>query len=405
MKRMESKNKQIKAMNLTGHRTVLTALLLGLLAWSTASGQSELKVDFTLGGGGEYNIFKSPDVLYSNDAGSYWNADSLIITDAMIDAEYDVDFVREKQGKYLFSTGSDLWYRHYLNNSELSQNNLDVYADYRRILGKSVHLGGYYNFRWSNRVGTSVTGDLLMRSFKYLGNEAMLYLDLLPGDHVRMRLFSNYEYKMYYDENTLDPLDHGNLELNYTLTSLIGKDHELGLELSALDRQYSEYHALNAEGRYDRANPLRHFRYYKAELSYDWRPVRGFRINPDLQVKRRVDLFEGYYSYLSYGSGLRIRYMWDRFYISIYGDYSRMEYDIRPAFTSQEPDPMLVYGYFDYRLTFKYEFTDRWEVALDLDSDNRGSNSDLEYFKTRRGYKNYQALLSLRYTLPDMEWK
>jgi len=243
-----------------------------------------------------------------------------------------------------------------------------------------------------------------MRSFKYLGNEAMLYLDYLPGENTRMRIFSDYEYKFYYDEMTLDPLDHGNLELNYTLTNSFGRSHELGLELSALDRRYSKYHALDADGRYDRANPLRHFRYYAAELSYNWRPMRGFRVNPEIKAKRRIDMFEDYYSYISYGGGLRVRYMWSDFYISLYGDYNRMAYDIRPAFTSQVDDPMLVYGYFDYSLTFKYELSDQWELALDLESDNRNSNSDLDYFKTRRGYRNYQALLSVRYSLPVMEW-
>ena len=383
---------------------LLGAFVSGLLGGGSAFAQSELKTDFTLGAGGEYNIFKSPDALYSNDMGDYWDRDSLIISDLMIDAEYDIDFMREKDGKSLFSMGSNLWYRHYLNYSELSQNYLNLYIDYRRILTENIHLGGYYNFRWSNRVGTSVTGDLLMRSFKYLGNEGRVYLDVLPGENTRMRLFSNYEYKIYYDESTLDPLDHGNLELNYTLSNSFGRRHELGLELSALDRRYSEYHALNAEGMYDRSHPLRHFRYYKADLNYNWKPVRGLRINPEISVKRRIDMFEDYYSYLSYGGGLRIRYMWSRFYLSLYGDYSRMAYDIRPAFTSQTQDPMLVYGYFDYKMTIRYELSDQWDISLELDSDNRSSNTDLDYFKTRRGYHNYQALLSVRYALPDMKW-
>ncbi len=395
----------MKTMKTNRHGYVFAALIIWLACWNQAAGQSELKGDFLLGSGGEYNIFKSPEKLFSNQAGEYWDRDSLIVSDLLIDVEYDIDFAREKKERYVFRTGSDLWYRHYLHHNELSQTRLNLYADYLRALTEKVHLGGSYNFRWSDRVGTSVTGDLLMRSFKYLGNEGMLYLDILPSGNVQMRLFSNYQYKVYYDESTLDPLDHGNLELNYSLNLSLGRKHNLGLELSGIDRHYTSYHALNVDGLYSRDHPLRNFRYYKAELSYDWNPVRGFRISPEIDARRRIDMFEGYYSYLSYGGGLRVRYMWDNFYVSVYGDYSRMSYDIRPAFTSQPEDPMLVYGYFDYRFRIRYDISKYWEIGLEFNSDNRESNSDLDYFKTRRGYHNYEAILGIRYNLPVMTWK
>ena len=276
--------------------------------------------------------------------------------------------------------------------------------DYTRILSQNLHLGGLYKFRWSDRVGTSVTGDLLMRSFKYLGNEGMIYLDFIPSRKINMRIFTDYQYKIYYSENTLDPLDHGNLELNYSLDYTPKREHQASLELSLLDRQYSQYHALDASGMYDRAHPMRHFRYYKAVLDYNWKPIRGFRLNPELNIKRRVDMFEDYYSYLSYGGGLRVRYMWSKYYVSLYGDYKVLKYDVRRAFTTLPDDPLLVYGYFDYSLTFKYDLSDQWELSLSAKSDNRSSNSDLDYLKTRRGYRNYEALIGITYSLPVMEW-
>jgi len=376
---------------------ILLIMLLGILPMQ---GQSELTTDFELAWGGEYNIFKSPEPLRSSVNGEYWGEDSLIISDLMVDVGYDIGFTRLKEGKYNLDLGSDLWYRHYLNHGELSQTGLNVVGDYTRFLSRQIHLGGLYKFRWSDRVGTSVTGDLLMRSFKYLGNEGMIYLDYLPSDKIGMRLFTDYQYKIYYDENTLDPLDHGNLEVNYSLHFEPVREHEANLEFSILDRRYSEYHALDSTGHYDRTYPLRQFRYYALVFDYNWKPVRGFRINPEISLKRRVDLFEDYYSYLSYGGGLRIRYMWSRYYISLFGDYKLMAYDVRSAFTSAAVDPLLVYGYFDYSLTFKYELTDRWELSLDAGSDNRSSNSDLDYFKTRRGYHNYEALLGITYSLP-----
>lgn len=375
-------------------------ILIWLLGIVPIQAQSELKTSFDLAWGGEYNIFKSPESLRSGLNGDYWEVDSLIISDMMFDAGYDVGFTRQVKDKYLLNLESDLWYRHYLNNNELSQTRLDVGADYTRLLSRKVHLGGLYNFRWSDRVGTSVTGDLLMRSFKYLGNEGMIYLDYLPTEKTYMRFFADYNYKIYYDERTLDPLDHGNLEFNYSLNFEPAREHEVQLELSVLDRRYSQYHALDSAGHYDRTHPFRHFRYYEIAFDYNWRPIRGFRINPELGVKRRVDLFQDYYSYLSYGGGLRIRYMWNRYYISLYGDYKLMKYDVRNAFTTSPDDPTLVYGYFDYSILFKYELSDRWELSLSASSDNRSSNSDLDYVRTRRAYKNYEALVGVSYSLP-----
>ena len=369
------------------------------------SAQSELKMGFDLGGGGEYNIFKSPESLYSNMTGEYWGEDSLIISDIMLDMGFDLGYLKEKEGKYALNLGGDLWYRYYINNVDVDQTGINLEVDYTRILSRKVHLGAFYNFRWSDRVGTSVTGDLLMRSFKYLGNTGMIYLDILPSRVVNMRFFSKYQYKTYYDESTLDPLDHGNLEFNYSLNINPVREHEVNLELSLLDRQYSQYHALDVGGKYNRAHPLRHFRYYQATMDYNWKPVRGFRVNPEISVKRRVDLFEDYYSYFSYGGGMRLRYMWSKFYISLYGDYSRLKYDIREAFISIPDDPQLVYGYFDYKLSFKYKIADQWQLFLSAESDNRDSNSDLDYFKTRRGYKNYEILIGISYSLPVIRSK
>lgn len=383
--------------------TGIACLLLARLAPALA--QSELKTEFNLTGGGEYNIFKSPDVLYNNETDEYWDRDSLLISDMLADVGYDIDFLKEKDNKYAFSLGSDLWYRYYLNYDELSQTRLNAYTDYTRLLGKKIHLGLFYNFRWSDRVGSSVTGDLLMRSFKYLGNEAKLYLDILPSKKLSMRLFSRYQYKIYYDENTFDPLDHANLEFSYSINAEPARKHEVNMELSLLDRYYTHYHALDASGTYDRISPLRHFRYFAAQLDYSWKPMRGFRINPELEVKRRVDMFEGYYSYFSYGGGLRIRYMRNGFYISLYGDYKLLNYDIREAFSSHAVNPMLEYGYFDYSLTMKHKLSRQWEISLRLNSDARSSNSDLEDFRTRRGYNNYEALIGINYALPDMKWK
>lgn len=392
-------------MKLKNHpEKVILLTLLFCLVIPGGYSQSTLEADIGLYGGGEYNIFKSPDILLDRVTGDTFPQDSLIYTDLFLDAELDIDFLKlTKRG--VFETGGDLWYRNYIEFTDLNQGKFKAYASYGYNITKSLNLGGTYYFNWSDRIGTSVTGDLLMRSFKYLGNTGRLFMKFIPSEDLHMNLFAEYEYKNYYDEQTRDPLDHANLELNYELEYEINRDNDFSFEISAVDRNYFYYHALDSTGNYIPSNPLRHFRYYQVKSDYNWSPVKGLRINPGIEGTRRTDLFQDYYSYWSYGGSLRLRYFRGNFYISLYGDYKRMEYDIRPAFTSLDNDPMLIYGYYDLKFTFRYSISDNWDIFLILESDNRTSNTDLEYFKTRRPYNTYLGMIGVRYSLPEMRWK
>jgi len=382
----------------------LLILLLCTLNFLSTSGQSELDVSFNNLAGREYNIFKSPDVLRNVTTGEIFGMDTILVSDYLFDLDYDIEYTKENPGKSLFTAGSDLWYRHYLNYSDIDQTRLNTKISYEHFLGKKVIAGGLYEFRWSDRIGSSVTGDLLMRSFKYIGNTGNVFLSYTPGEKISLDFFSEYGYKIYYIENTRDPLDHGNLIFNTSMEFRPSQKHDIKVELEAKDRNYTHYHALDSNGWYSKANPLRHFRYYEVKLDYDLKPIRGFLISPSVNLRRRIDMYQDYYSYLSLGGNLRIRYMWDKFYISLFGDYSRTEYDKRLAFTSNPSDPQLVYNYLDFVFAFRYEISRSWEISFKIDSDNRDSNSNLEIFKTRRSYNNYTIIAGIIYTLPRIKW-
>lgn len=384
-------------------RKIRLAVLLATISVGITYAQSALDVDFGVYGGAEYNIFKSPPVLLDRVNMIPLRTDSIIFTDLFADGEYDIEFSRLGD-RSLFEIGSDLWYRNYIEFTELNQGNLDGNALYQFYLSDGFSIGTEYEFKWSNRIGTSVTGDLLMRSFKYFGHTGNVFLELQPNESLEMQLLGEYEYKDYYDEQTRDPLDHANLEINYSLDYEFNSDHDIALELSWTERDYFKYRSLNADGDYDPLNPLRNFRYYEGQIDYNWRPVFGLRINPGLAVTRRIDLYQDYYSYMGLGGSMRIRYFKDNFYISLYGDYKRVAYDVRPAFTSLTDDPMLVYGYYDLNFTIRYSLSERWDIYLLLESDNRASNTDLEYFKTRRPYHNHQAMIGINYALPAIQF-
>jgi len=367
------------------------------------NGQVVLESEFGIYGGAEHNIFKSPDILLDRTTMQPLPEDSILYRDFFADFEYDIELKREGE-KFNFSIGSDLWYRNYIEYSDLNQARLSAFSSLEWKLTDKFILGAGYDFRWSDRIGTSVTGDLLMRSFKYFGHTGSVYADMLLSKKFEMSLQADYQYKDYYDERTVDPLVHGNLEASFEMDYELSRDHDFGLALSFIDRHYYEYHSLDQDGHYSDLNPLRHFRYYKGKFDYNWTPIRGLRINPGVELTRREDLYQDYYSYLGVGGSLRLRYFSGKFYVSAYGDYTRVEYDIRPAFTSSPNDPMLVYGYYDLSFTIRYEISARWRVFLKLESDNRTSNTDLEYFVSRRPYKTYQGMIGITFALPDIEF-
>lgn len=384
------------------NKIVFTLIVIISLSGHLAA-QSELEVEMGIFGGKEYNIFKSPGILLNRETMEPYPDDSILYSDYMVDVEYDINFSHRGK-RSLVELGSDLWYRKYITYTDLDQNRMDANAIYQYFITDRLSIGGEYEFLWSNRIGTSVTGDLLMRSFKYLGNSGKAFLGLWGSEKLYMELFGEYEYKNYYDERTRDPLDHGNLEINYTLEYYFNNDNDIELELSWTDRNYFLYHSLDLNGDYDPINPLRNFHYYDLQFDYNWSPVTGLRINPGIEITRRIDRFEDYYSYMAYGGSMFLRYFKKNFYVSLYGDYKRIGYDIREAFTSKTNDPALIYGYYDMKLKLRYSISPQWEIHIQLESDNRSSNTDLEYFKTRRSYNNYQAMLGLTYNLPDIKW-
>lgn len=384
-------------------RNFRLTVMLVMISYGITYAQSELEVDFSVYGGAEYNIFKSPPVLLDRTSMLPLPSDTIIFSDLFADAEYDIEFSRVGDRSF-FELGSDLWYRKYIEFTDLDQGRLDGNALYQFYFTDGFSIGTEYEFLWSNRIGTSVTGDLLMRSFKYFGHTGNFFVELQPNESLEMQLLGEYEYKDYYNEQTRDPLDHANLEINYSLDYEFNRDHDIKLEFSWTDRNYFQYRSRNADGDYDALNPLRNFRYYEGKFDYNWRPIFGLRINPGLEVTRRIDIYQDYYSYMGMGGSMRIRYFKDNFYISLYGDYNRVEYDVRPAFTSLTDDPSLVYGYYDLNLKLRYSLSEQWDIYLLLESDNRASNTDLEYFKTRRPYNKHQVMIGINYSLPDIKF-
>jgi hypothetical protein len=57
----------------------------------------------------------------------------------------------------------------------------------------------------------------------------------------------------------------------------------------------------------------------------------------------------------------------------------------------------------DFNITFRYSLTDKIDLFIDFESDNRSSNTNLEYFKTRRPYRNNAIWIGAEFELLDIE--
>ncbi len=367
------------------------------------SAQSEIESEAGLFAGREYNIFKSPDVLLDRDTREPLPSDTIVYSDLFLDAEFDFDYAASLKENQSLELGTDVWYRKYVEFGKLDQKRVSGHAVYRYFLSEKFSIAAGYEIKWSDRIGTSVTGNLLMRSFKYFENSGIINMVHNMDETLEMSILAEFEYKNYYDERTADPLDHTNTDIVYELIHTPSGMHEFTFELSFIDRKYRFYHALNEEGRYGTTHPLRNFRYYKAEFDYNWEPLDHLRVNPAVEYTHRTDMYRDYYTYNRLGAGVRLRYYFDKYYFYIYADYKRQEYKKRPAFTTETNDPMLVYGFFDLNMTFRYSVSEKIDLFLKFESDNRGSNTNLEYFKTRRPYRNNVIMIGAEIELIDME--
>jgi len=374
-----------------GHRCILFLLMMRMAL--PAVGQTKFKAEIYTYAGREHNIFKSPDILFDLQANEYYGDDSLQVSAFFIDAGLDLRYQKNKAGKYNFGVNSDLWKRMYFAHSEANQSKLSGDIYYERIIGENLLLGAAYDFSVNDRIGTSITGDELLRSFKYLGNYGDLYLIFSPGEKLEVAATGSFVYKNYYADSTETPLDHTNLTTELTTIYQVNRKHGFELDLSFTNRNYLLNPASDRLGKISQNNPLRNYRYYDVNAAYDFRPVRGALVSPKLGATRRRDLYQDYYSYFSYDMGISLRYMKKKIYVYLSTSYRHVDYEQRYAFTLIDSSQLLRYKYLRYNFKMKYKLLPALELFLNLSSDNRESNTELEYARTRRPYTNYEMLV------------
>lgn len=360
-------------------------------------GQTKFNAEIYSFMGREHNVFKAPDKLFDPESQQYYGKDSLQVSDFFVDAGIDLALRKKKVGSNYFGASADYWNRMYFQYQEANQFSLSADFFYEHDLGKNIVFGAAYKISLNDKIGTSITGDELLRSYKFLGNYGDLYLIFSPGDRWEILAAGSYTFKNYVADTTETPLDHTNLDAELSISFEMNKKHGITLDLGFTDRNYLMYPASDSLGQIITEHPLRHYRYHDLSFAYKYKPVRGLLISPAFKLARRNDMYQDYYSYFSYKAGIKLRYMKKKFYAYLKTSFRNVIYDRRYAFTYLESTQLLSYKYLDYNFKVKYKIIPAMELFLNFKSDNRNSNTELEHARTRRPYNNYEMLVGITF--------
>lgn len=382
-------------------RNILSIVMLMSVLSTNVIAQTKYKTKLFTYGGYEYNIYNSPEILFDRDIDEYINKDALILSDYFIDLGYDTKFSKKKKGKYIFEIGSKLWNRRYFQYPNVNQTKLGVSSRYERFISRNMIVGMEYGFSWNDKLGTTISGDELLRSVKYIGNTPGIYFKVDNLNNFDLKLGSTYQIKKYYDDNSNTPLDHSNLRMRFDIEYSINKKNKIRLTANFTDRKYKYYTASDSLGSIKSGYPLRHYQYYSIGVNYSLKMFENFSVSPGFNYTKRDDLYNGYYSYTYLSPKLKMKYSDKRLLVYLNAAYKKYNYDVRYAYTIVENSDLLIYNYLKYDFKIQYEILKKVDLFLNIISDNRDSNSELDYAVTRRSYSTYEVLFGVNISLFD----
>lgn len=360
--------------------------------------KNKFKSKLYLYGGKQHNIFKAPKSLFDPTTDSYIAEDDLMVSDIFQDVGFDVSYEIKKK-KHLLDLSTNFWYRNYLENSNLNQSKIGTKAKYTYNFRKKIKFGAQYKLAHSNKIGTSITGDDLTRSFIYIQNKPEVFISYERSKRSKYSFKTVFDHKNYYKDTTSMSLNYYNIKLEFKAEYALGKNHVLTMKESFTDRRYSSYLASDELGSTQLSNPLRHFQYFVYDINYKYTIRKGISMAPFVTITRRKDLYQDYYSYLSYKIGLDIKYSYKKLNAQVRFAHKKLNYDEKIAPNYYELKTQLKYAYLTYDVKIDYALTERFKAFARFTSDSRDTNTELEHWKTRRPYNQYEFMIGINYTL------
>lgn len=106
--------------------TTLLLLFIAINSFAQVKFTPEVYSNF----GVDNNIFRAPEILQKSD-GTFYNPDSIILSDLFFDLGYDLTLrYKSPSKKHKFKFSHDLWTRNYLDSSSLNQHSIAFDAKY-----------------------------------------------------------------------------------------------------------------------------------------------------------------------------------------------------------------------------------------------------------------------------------
>ncbi len=389
---------------------VICVVLISLFTNRT-QGQSSFALVVFLNSGREHNIFKSPDVLYDLNNEIYIEKDSILSNSFFTEQGYDARYRLRKKNKFNFEVGNELWRRNYFDFYQANQTQWDGYLQFQKIIGKKLLIESKYTFAYKDKLGTSISGDELLRSYKYYSHTGEIEAILKLSDFFESTLMAGCEYNNYFADTTQMPLTHTNFDVLSKNEFNFNEKNSFEISIDFRERNYLYYMASDKQGNIltkstlennlDQINTLRQYRYFSLDLTYNFKPYKGMSIAPGFSVFKRGDLYQEYYSYKGFSSDLRIRYLQKKWYAYFFAKYRMVDYKKRYAFTYIELTELLKYQYLNLNFKLKYKFNKKLKLIGYFSNNFRYSNTELDYSVTRRSYYNYEFSIGLNYTILD----
>ena len=378
-------------------KKIFLPLLILFLFGSNSIAQVKFKPEVYIQGGHENNIFKSPNKLL-DQTGTYYPEKDIILSDQFIDYGYDLDVKYKPLRKHKFLVEQNFWGRNYSDNSSLNQWDIKFEVQYEYSLSKKMDIGIEYDLNRAKKIGTSVLGTELTRKFSYLKHDVTAYYQWKILKNTQLELEGSYYVKMYEETTGIAPLNHKNTGMGVTLEQDLSiSDYEttLWLEFHWDDKKFTDIIASDVSGRELEGYPLRHWQYYNFSLSWKLYELGNFTFKPFVDIEKREDLFQDYYTYNALDAGIKLYFETQRIYTTIEPAYSITDYKTKKAPDPDGPDPLLTYKYFTMDWTFEYKLSQGVSLNAKYQSKDRNTNTLDESRKTRRPYNYYEMLFGL----------
>ncbi|MDY8137194.1 hypothetical protein [Aquimarina sp. 2201CG5-10] len=368
------------------HKIVIT--LLVLFSGKTLFAQSKSSWDITTLGGYEYNYFKSPTEIRTNDI--ILTESDLISSSIYQDVEVKYRY-RYKWDKHRIRFSANPFSRIYYENVDDSYWSLDARANYDYKFSKRTRLFVKTKFVRMNREGLGGDQDVLINPLGYTIYGGTVGVELTPFKNNELTVGGFYNFKNFdaFGARDLQFNEYG-VQISSVQSFKVDRlEHEIGITGYVKKRLYDTFNASDV----DNINiGERDWDYAKGTLFYTLPFSKNFELRPEFSYYVRIDNSTNRSGFNQLGPGIRAKYDNKKTKIRTSLSYITRNYtDIQARNTDGEIGEKLKYGYTNFEINGAREIGGGFSITGTIYSKIRSTNyTDIDA-RSFRNYRNQYA--------------